>query len=236
MSYSPGRSVLLRAFWLWSGPVLLIALYVHRYVPEWGRIRVVSDGWNTLLGFGAALAFTTFVLDLGWKICAWLQTKSSRWDYPRFLLFNAVSLSAALILVYALVYVALGVGGSVTGNARLTGILGAFGDAIYLSAVTFSTLGYGDVQPLPAARPVAALEPFAGLVLVALVLGAVVNRLSDRSPPPRFLVMHTGRLPGDLEPVWCVVDTWCANSSLARVDANMTRRNADRLAEALNRS
>ena len=43
---------------------------------------------------------------------------------------------------------------------------GAFIDAVYFSYTTFTTLGYGDIEPLGALRYLTGIEALAGLVLI----------------------------------------------------------------------
>jgi len=51
------------------------------------------------------------------------------------------------------------------------------GTCIYLSGVTFSTLGYGDVTPTGRSRPVATVEACAGVFLFALTLFTVGRKV-----------------------------------------------------------
>ena len=44
----------------------------------------------------------------------------------------------------------------------------SFRDALYFSVTTFTTLGYGDLQPLPEMRLATSIEAFAGMISVAL--------------------------------------------------------------------
>lgn len=68
------------------------------------------------------------------------------------------------VLFYALAFWGIhrlgwgGIGGSVEGN---------FGDYLYFSASSYSTLGFGDIAPTGALRLVAAIEALNGLFLVA---------------------------------------------------------------------
>ena len=80
---------------------------------------------------------------------------------------------ASLIFTFARVYV-------------LTGILDServasheCGPCIYLSIVTWTTLGYGDYVPSVAARPYAAMEALAGYVYMALTIGIIVQAMVE---------------------------------------------------------
>jgi carbon starvation protein CstA len=46
------------------------------------------------------------------------------------------------------------------------GAIGDFGDALYFSTVTFSTVGYGDVSIVPQWRLLASLEAINGFILI----------------------------------------------------------------------
>lgn len=50
---------------------------------------------------------------------------------------------------------------------------GSFWDSVYFSAVTFSTLGYGDFAPAPDARIMAAIEALLGNLHLGLFVAAV---------------------------------------------------------------
>jgi voltage-gated potassium channel Kch len=76
---------------------------------------------------------------------------------------------ASLICLFGKIYLWLGIKDTVeaaTGFPLL--------DAIYFSAVTWTTLGYGDIVPSPAARPVAAIEALAGYVVMSLMIAALI--------------------------------------------------------------
>jgi hypothetical protein len=82
-----------------------------------------------------------------------------------------VGCAAALVLAFALLYFATG-GVRQAGGGDAPGFL----DSLYLSGVTFSTVGYGDLVPAPHARLVALAEAALG----AFTLGFFVVVLSQR--------------------------------------------------------
>jgi voltage-gated potassium channel Kch len=55
-----------------------------------------------------------------------------------------------------------------------------FAAALYFSAVTATSVGYGDIVPLGAARAVAILEGIAGLILFGCVVSKFVSRRQDQ--------------------------------------------------------
>jgi hypothetical protein len=74
---------------------------------------------------------------------------------------------------------------------RLAGISGpggraeTFGACLYFSVITITTVGYGDLVPLPQARVFAAFEALTGYVYMALFIAAVNNLLSRKPPPSK---------------------------------------------------
>lgn len=57
-------------------------------------------------------------------------------------------------------------------------------DYLYVSAVTFSTLGYGDFSPLPAARAFAALLAILGNLHLGLFVGTVLVMFKPKADRP----------------------------------------------------
>lgn len=62
----------------------------------------------------------------------------------------------------------------------------AFGDVLYFSLITLSTLGYGDVAPAsPAARVVAVVESVTGLMYIAILVARLVSLQAGDHPSRR---------------------------------------------------
>ncbi|MFV0444910.1 MAG: potassium channel family protein [Planctomycetaceae bacterium] len=63
----------------------------------------------------------------------------------------------------------------------------SFLDCLYFSVVTLSTVGYGDITPMPAARPIVIIEIICGFMLLAVLMGLSASlftpRRSDRDEP-----------------------------------------------------
>lgn len=63
-------------------------------------------------------------------------------------------------------------------NAKeLRGTLDDFFTACYMSAVTFTTLGYGDTHPIGITRLFASIEAFIGLIMMALLVAVLARNL-----------------------------------------------------------
>ncbi|MCP4002241.1 MAG: two pore domain potassium channel family protein [Gammaproteobacteria bacterium] len=56
---------------------------------------------------------------------------------------------------------------------------GTFLDSIYYSAITYTTLGFGDITPVGNVRIVTALEALLGLILIAWTATFIYNHLDE---------------------------------------------------------
>ncbi len=56
---------------------------------------------------------------------------------------------------------------------------GTFLDSVYYSAITYTTLGFGDIVPVGSIRIVTALEALLGLILVAWTATFIYNHLDE---------------------------------------------------------
>ena len=81
-----------------------------------------------------------------------------------------------LVLLFAGLYRGFGLR---TAAAELAPLL-EWDIALYFSLVTWTTLGYGDLQPVRELQLLAALEAFLGYTYLGLIVGLVANRLSGR--------------------------------------------------------
>lgn len=96
---------------------------------------------------------------------------------------NVVIFSIFLIGVCALIYFSLGIA---TGDRLLQldfqqgmfNNLVMFLECLYFSVITFTTLGYGDIVPIGAARPIAAFEAFTGNFTMALFVVVFVKKMT----------------------------------------------------------
>jgi uncharacterized protein YjbI with pentapeptide repeats len=124
----------------------------------------------------------------------WISIASSRWILGYGLLLRPViGTMIGVILVLGLLYPALGFQDATTtpvlGNPQIirydsvppnlsyqTGVDILHG--LYLSAITFSTLGYGDISPTGSARVLAVIESFIGGLLMAFLVFVLGRRIS----------------------------------------------------------
>ncbi|MBU9889038.1 MAG: potassium channel family protein [Candidatus Omnitrophica bacterium] len=84
---------------------------------------------------------------------------------------RTVGLAAVIMMISALLYY---VSGEVLAEGFVRGI--SFWEALYMSVMTFASVGYGDYLPLEGARAVAAFEALAGIFLTPLFLIAMTRR------------------------------------------------------------
>jgi hypothetical protein len=56
------------------------------------------------------------------------------------------------------------------------------GACLYFAVVTWTTVGYGDYVPTPAARPHAALEALVGYLFMAIFIPTLIHAKTGRAP------------------------------------------------------
>ena len=96
---------------------------------------------------------------------------------------NVVLFSLLLIGMSAILYFFLGIEANqnlvrLSFSASFYTNFISFLECLYFSVVTFTTLGYGDLVPVGAARPIAALEAFTGNFTIALFVVVFVKKMT----------------------------------------------------------
>lgn len=96
---------------------------------------------------------------------------------------NVVIFSMVLILFCAISYFFMGISGSqgmveFNWSDGLSNNIMAFGNCLYYSVVTFTTLGYGDFTPVGISKFMAALEAFTGSFTMALFVVVFVKKMT----------------------------------------------------------
>ena len=120
-----------------------------------------------------ALLVTALAVFMHYEGVHWLARRYSAREVSRAgdrrailkVMFALLGLHTAEIWMYGLAYWGLlqvPDAGSVLGKQGLDTLF----DAIYLSATTYSTLGYGDLSPVGAIRMLAGMESLTGLLLI----------------------------------------------------------------------
>lgn len=97
--------------------------------------------------------------------------------------YRVIGSSITFIILNALIFCIFGMtsGGETyvfNQNLNLIGNLTIFGNALYYSVVSFTTLGYGDFTPISWSKPFAALEAFVGAFMIALFVLAFVKKMT----------------------------------------------------------
>ncbi|EPS8363860.1 ion channel [Vibrio cholerae] len=134
------------------GPISIIGLILLLFAggPDW-LITIYVLG----------VLYLTF--SIFWKVISNFDNN------PKRFLVDMVSILFMGILIFANVY-------KVYGFLDLNGLVTKDpADALYFSIVTWTTLGYGDFQPLESMRLIAAIEALIGYLYSALFLGFVAG-------------------------------------------------------------
>lgn len=115
-------------------------------------------------GYGVLMFSLVFFLDIG----------RSRFIYALGLL---VFLVTSTIIAFALHY---GSSGLLADGRKF---VPDFRDAVYFSATTFTTLGYGDFQPLPEHRLTTSIEALLGMTFMATLVSFIWFWVRERQTP-----------------------------------------------------
>ncbi len=112
------------------------------------------------------------------KVKMWLELVFGRWLF-RYGQMPLHVILGAIITTIAVCAAGFLVTGGVVKDDPSGSVLSSPWDALYFSFVTFTTLGFGDYRPLePAARALASVEAFSGVLMMALLAVSLAKRYS----------------------------------------------------------
>jgi len=149
-----GRTGVEKGCWAILGGIYLI-LWIVPALALRGRVRVPYAGLGILvLAIGASLVLVYMAVRF-------------RMSWPRFFAFLVLQLY--IVALYGLLYVKAGL---VDGAGR---VLRDLPSGLYFSLVTWTTVGYGDLTPLPQARLLAASEAVLGYLFMGLLVALLLQ-------------------------------------------------------------
>ena len=158
--------------------VLTLALLVPAFVSIWLRM-VTPDRVPSAVPTALVLLFCMTVVVL------LLEDVLTRGMVDRDVLLGAVCIYLLLGLTWAMAY---SLAGMLDPPALALGdgsAPGTFGEHLYFSFVTLTTLGYGDILPVsPVARSLAYLEAAVGVLYVAMLVARLVTMYQVSGPAP----------------------------------------------------
>ncbi|MGG7568622.1 potassium channel family protein [Rhodovulum sp. DZ06] len=159
-------------------------------------LRLFPDNFSGTTVLGApADAFLVFGVMVAAAVAGWSYFHSGVRDGVA--VASLLSVSFLLILLFAAIFAREGVMCSAAAcpgaeRMRETAQFGAQGDpgrfievyasagtALYFAVVTFTTLGYGDLQPMPEQRLFAAALAMAGYLVLGMLVGLLIDWGND---------------------------------------------------------
>ena len=146
---------------LWAsisfGPFLIVAVIFAAQSQEHGALMIAQFVPQVLY----------LLAPMGFLAILFLSLGGKRNAFPIWLLITGIMAQiAAYILAFAFYFAFSGLVQSPGGVDLRT--------AFYFSVVTWTTLGYGDLQPLPEDRLIAAFAAFMGYFYMALLTGLCI--------------------------------------------------------------
>jgi hypothetical protein len=160
----------------WAGLIVATGLSYVGY-----RALVARGGDGRMLPLQAAI-LATLVIVYGYHCLRILRVRRPGPDTgPRFVGLSLLFMGA-LLLSFASIYRETGLvppASSPSGNEGSP--CREAGACLYFAVVTWTTLGYGDYAPTPAARPYAALEALVGYLFMALFIPTLIHAMTG--PP-----------------------------------------------------
>lgn len=148
------------------------------------RALVVSMPFATLsFAFGASWRQALVVWDIGatsvlFSITGFFQLKRSFAGYPPFAPFAWLVIDILCVIgFFAIGYMLVAFEGGKTEPLMP--------DALYLSAMTLTTVGFGDITPVAAARPLAMLEALLGYAMLGAWAATLFHYVSSKETSKR---------------------------------------------------
>lgn len=140
-----------------------------------GAVERIAPGQP---GLGVALMGAAFSLAFVWLLLARLRSLLASPSRRR-IEFALLGLNfAILVLAFAWVHSRIGLMDFSTGVPRATK---DFGDALYFSVITITTLGYGDFAPIGVGRTVAALQALMGYFTLGMLVSTGYQFISPHT-------------------------------------------------------
>lgn len=170
---------------LWLVTTIFLAYYL---LPLWRTLTIAAsatafNSWALFYvsNLGTPDGVPLIVGIIAW--CIWLvllgtlffgarEARGPRLEHENLALFNILFSVAASLVVYAYGY---GFDGLECGSASKTPC-NDLKSTLYFSVITWTSVGYGDLSPVPAFYLVAASEALLGNLASAIVIGAFLER------------------------------------------------------------
>ena len=137
----------------------------------WVQRQVGSEQTSVLIGLFAVALTLLFLWMLFTHVRAILHDPRVAIPRGALILFDV----ALYVLTFAWVYSTLGI---VDGTGAQQSVSFDFGDCIYYSMVTITTVGYGDFFPTPRVRFVAAVQALGGYLMLGILVSTGLTALS----------------------------------------------------------
>lgn len=152
----------IRTMFFWGGPKLLTAI----------TFVVVSLYPSLVAGWMGAYAIALGVTG-GGLVTLFLL---ARGQYTETVTTTGIFIQALLLIAnFAAIYAGHGLIDPVVNDEQSAPLV----RGLYFSTVTWTTLGYGDVQPKPDIRLIAALEALLGYIYFGLLVGKATNLMES---------------------------------------------------------
>lgn len=164
MNRTLAASALSLVFFLVGGLWLGLLRFLPAGPPRYAAVITIGLVFNAVF---VALLIRRVRSVLGGEGRIWMQV-------------GIVLLEVALLVAgFAAMYAQIGI---MDTTQQGSPVIHNFWTAAYLSVVTFTTLGYGDIYPTGLGRALAAMQAFTGYVILGLLASSVASVVSPHSP------------------------------------------------------